>query len=260
MTVYIEYAFLENFLFDGILLFLSLKWAKLPVNKKKIIFSAALGGVFAILFPLLSLGKISKTLLKILLGALLSLLVNPPIKTKKDRGRYALSFLYLLLLTFFFGGALTAFLQEAFSQKAPISLIALGFLVLTAFTLICIEKFHKKRAVNGFLYDCILFYKGKEKKARGFLDSGNMARKNCLPVCFLSPELFFELFGDDIIEGGGQVCDEIAISTVVGEKKYSIYKGEMDVGFGKKEVYFANFTNMLSKDYEVIISAFLFEE
>ena len=33
MEIYIEYAFIENFLFDGILLYLALKGSKTPVKR-----------------------------------------------------------------------------------------------------------------------------------------------------------------------------------------------------------------------------------
>ena len=53
MEIYVEYAFLENFLFDYVLLRLAFYAAKIKVKKKKLVLSAACGGVFALLFPLL---------------------------------------------------------------------------------------------------------------------------------------------------------------------------------------------------------------
>ena len=72
MTVYIEYAFLQNFFLDGALVWLSLKGSKTPVKGRRIALSALVGGVFAVLYPLLGLTKWLGLTLKISVGVLLS--------------------------------------------------------------------------------------------------------------------------------------------------------------------------------------------
>ena len=55
MVVYIEYVFLENFLYDGALLARSLFACKEKIRWGRLLVSAALGGVFALVYPLLEL-------------------------------------------------------------------------------------------------------------------------------------------------------------------------------------------------------------
>ena len=97
MEVYVEYAFLENFLYDGVLLWLSLRASLTPVRVWKVAVSAAIGAIFALLYPLLTLPVFLLQMLKLAVGFLLCLLVMPGIKNKKDRGRYAMKLKFPLL-------------------------------------------------------------------------------------------------------------------------------------------------------------------
>ena len=55
VEVYIEYAIVENFILDGLLLYLSFKTVRLPISKPRLLLAALFGSVFAVLFPLLPL-------------------------------------------------------------------------------------------------------------------------------------------------------------------------------------------------------------
>ena len=259
MEIYVEYAFLENFLFDGVLLYLAFKASKTPIKKLGWFCSACFGGIFALVFPLLNFQKGIGYLLKIFVGLLLCLFPFPALQTKKDRGRYALTVVFFFAFSFFFGGTLLALFQEFFQSKVPSLLVMCGFAVLSVCSCIFVEKVYQKRMIFRFLYDCRVKYKGKNIEIRGFLDSGTLAQKNGLPVCFLSPNVFYELIGKEILKEEGQVCDEIHIQTLGGVKKMKVFKGVLEMKVGntirKKEVYFANSKNMLSRGYEMIIGS-----
>ncbi len=253
MTVYIEYAFLENFLFDGVLLALALYAAGAPFSWGRLLFSALCGGAFALIFPLLRLPSLLLYFLKFAVGLLLPLLAYGRIKNKKEWGRYAFTAVFFLVITFFVGGALTALFTQLL-PKIPTFAVAFGFCALAAAALFLIREFRKKRELNAFLYDCRIEYGEKSFWVRGFLDSGNTATKDCLPVCFLSPEYVYELFGEEILKGGGQVCDEMCISTLGGEKRLPLYKGDLTVkGQEKRVVYFAPAANMITREYELLL-------
>ena len=55
MVVYVEFAFAENALLDGALAYLSVKCVRGRTSARRILLSAAAGGAFAVLFPLVSL-------------------------------------------------------------------------------------------------------------------------------------------------------------------------------------------------------------
>ena len=263
MEIYIEYAFLENFLLDGVLLFLSLKATKSKIVWKRVVLSATLGGVFALIFPLLTLADGWRFVLKFSMGFLLSLLVVDRVKTKKEWGRYALTAFFFFAFSFGFGGVLLGVSQrvsyaDGFStSRVPTWATLLAFALLTCITLWAVEKLYQRKRLYGFIYECRLTFRGNIVYANGFLDTGNRAEKDGLPVCFLSPELAYELFGELSLYGVAESHTEIR--TLGGKKRVSLYRGELQVyGAGvensEKTVYFAVSSNMLSREYKVLLN------
>ena len=257
MNVYIEYAFAENFLLDGVLLWLSLRIARCKIVKGKLCLAACAGGAFALLFPLLVLPVFFSYLLKFAVGFLLCMIAFPRLKTKNEWGRYALSSACFFFLTFFFGGALTAL----FPKISPL-IFAVGFVILSLCILLFTKKMSKRNALFKNVYTCSIAYKQRRVEILGLYDSGNGAEKNGMGVCFLSPEIAFELFEEEILKQGGHVRDEIEIQTLGGEKKLSLFQGEIEIKEKnvKKTVYFALSKNMLCREYKVLLFSRIFEE
>lgn len=273
MEIYIEYAFLENFLFDGVLLTLALLAAKSKISWWRILLSALCGAVFALVFPLLRLSEIAGTALKIAVGFLLCMLVAGRLKTKKEWGRYVLISVLFFCLSFGFGGSLLGvYGQMSFSSdrefavnRMPSVAVFVGFAVLSAIVIFLVRKLYARRAVCSQTYDCRIRNGEKYVKASGFLDSGNLAAKNGLPVCFVSPDLIYELWGEELIHSkeDGQVRDEMRINTLAGEKNLPLYGGEIEVKTDgerrKKRVYFAPSQNMISREYKILLNPRIFE-
>ncbi|MBE7079159.1 MAG: hypothetical protein E7380_04815 [Clostridiales bacterium] len=259
MVVYIEYALLENFLFDGVLLALAAFAARIKLRLWRISLSAAIGAVFAVLFPLLTLPKFLSVFLKILVGFLLCLIPFDRLKNKKDWGRYALNTSLFFFFTFAFGGALTGvyegFLSGRTSETAPAWFVFLGFSLASFATIFLIRKLYAKRRLHSFIYPCEASFAGRKIETQGYFDSGNLATKGGVPVCFLSPDLLYDLF---LAQGGGQVCDEMAVSTVAGEKKIPLCKGVLRIKteekWEEKEVYFAPTSNTIGREYKLILN------
>lgn len=265
MEIYIEYALLENFLFDFALLYLAIRAAKVPVCIWRMALSAGVGAVFAVIFPLLILPKTLAYVLKFSVGFLMCVLPFKSLKTKKDRGMYALTSIFFFVFSFFFGGVLSAVTRDFFQDSVPQGIVIVGFSLLIAFSVYWIGKLHKKRQIYAFLYDCELIFAEKKVKTQGFWDSGNLAMKDNLPVCFVCPSLFYDVFLEDIFQKErGQVCDEVQIQTLAGKKNVRLYKGRLAVQRGKellkREVYFAPSKNMLSRGYSLLLPSTIFEE
>ena len=91
-----------------------------------------------------------------------------------------------------------------------------------------------------------------------------MASKDGLPVCFLVPDVFYDIFGEEMLFCEGQVCDEIKIKTMSGERFVRVKQGEIEVKLGektlKKQVYFALAANMIGREYQILLSAHFLEE
>ena len=103
MQVYIEVAFLENFLLDGVLLYLALACARLKISAWRLLLASALGAVEAIVFPLFPLPAWAAYLVKFMGGALLAV-----IAAKGRPKQICIATAFFFLFTFALGGLLTA--------------------------------------------------------------------------------------------------------------------------------------------------------
>lgn len=265
MEIYIEYAFLENFLYDLALLWLAFTAARVKTRGWKLFVSSAIGGVFAVAFPLLSLPQMLGTTVKMAMGALLCMLAFGQLRTKKQWGKYALITALFFAFSFGFGGTLlVVYGPLSIGEKVPSGLVFLGFALLLAVGIYLVKKLYARRAVYSRIYTCTLFAGERQTEAEGFYDSGNLAMKNGVPVCFVSPALLYDLFGEEILKTEGQVFDEMQISTLAGEKTTRLYLGEIAVKADKKTVYahayFAPSKNMIGREYTVLLNARIVEE
>ena len=258
---------MQNFLLDGVLVWLSLKGAKTPVKKRRILSSALFGGVFAIVYPLLGLKEWLGLILKLAAGTLLCMLAFGRLKSKREWGRFGVFTAMFFVLSFAFGGAIFSGAQFFSGEWIKGVLTPLCFLLLALISLLLFQKLYKKRAVWQYVYECKITCEGKTISALGFLDSGNLATKNGIPVCFLSPERAYELWGEKWLffeKHGGQVCDEMQFSTVAGVKKNPLMKGSLEIEMKEgirrvSEVYFAVSSNMISKEYTMILHSRILE-
>ena len=264
MEIYIEYAFIENFLYDFALLALAYAAARVKTKWYKLALSACAGATFAVVFPLLKLPPALGTAVKIAVGGLLCTLAFGRLSTRKQWNKYLLTTLLFFAFGFGFGGTLlVVYGPLSTGEKVPSVWVFLGFSGLTAVGIWLVKRLYTRRAVFCRVYPCTLCAGEKSVQAEGFYDSGNLAVKNNLPVCFISPALLYDLFGVRILKAGGQVCDEMQISTLIGEKTVALYTGKIEVKTGGQtvceDVYFAPSAHMIGREYTVLLNARLME-
>ncbi len=264
MEIYIEYALIENFLYDGLLLWLAYRAAKVETKAWKVCVSAGVGAVFAVIYPLLSLPLWLGTVCKVAVGCLLCLLPFPKLRARGQMKRYALTAVLFFAFSFGFGGALLGMYGPlSLGEKIPSWLVLIGFACLSLLGIYLVKKLYRKRRVYGLCYPCRLWIENGAAEALGFYDSGNLATHQGVPVCFVCPAVLYDLVGDKIWKDGGQVCDEMTISTLGGEKKVRLYSGKIEVKTGQKSVYkktyFAANKNMIGREYAVLIHARILE-
>ena len=264
MEIYIEYALIENFLYDFTLLALAFMAARVQIKWRRLLFSACVGAAFAVLFPLFRLPTALGTVVKIATGALLCILPFRRISTRKEWGKYLLTVALFFAFSFGFGGTLlVVYGPLPMGKKAPSYFVFIGFAILSALGVWMIKRLYARRMIFSRVYPCTLFVRERYVYADGFYDSGNLAVKNGLPVCFVSPALIFELVGEEILETKGQVCDEMQISTLAGAKTVPLYEGEIEVKMNGQTVsaraYFAPSAHMIGREYAVLLNARLME-
>ena len=262
MEIYIENALAENFLLDAMLLWLALKAAKQQISFKRIALASAFGAAFAVIFPLLDTGKILSYILKFSVGALLTLIAVKG----KGIGRYLLTGALFFGFSFALGGALLA-VYSVFSidygvtengyltESVPVGLVLSGSFVFAVLSVALVKRLYRRRAVHRFIYLCRVPVGDRSIKADGFLDSGNRAKFKGIPVCFLSPDLAFDLLGERTM------TEEMTIVTMGGESTIKIFLADrLEIYCGDKpniidKVYFAPTGNIRAREYKIILNA-----
>jgi hypothetical protein len=231
-----------------------LKTVKETPRLFRLCFASTVGGVFAVIFPLIVVNEAGRYALKWITGFILSFLAFGRIKNKNDVGRYALSTLSFFVSTFLFGGAITAL---GISEKNTF----LTFLLFGGAVLIFAKGIYKRRSVARFFYDCEIQIGANVQKIKGFYDTGNLARFENIPVCFLSPDCAYRVIDE---EKWGEFSQKIVcISTLGGEKKLPLFSGIIRMKNGEKSVeksvYFAVAGHMVKREYQLILHSEIFE-
>lgn len=254
MTVYIEVAFLENFLLDGLLLWLALKCARAPVRALRLLFASIAGGAEAVAFPLLALPVWCAYLVKGLGGAALVILALP-----KGSLRTCLVALAAFFgLTFALGGLLTAlysFFGAEYSdggtflvERAPVALVLAAAGIFAVLVLIGAKRLYRYRKIKRGIFECRIEQAGKTVAWKGFADSGNCLLFRGQPVCVISAVAAIALFR------GGEPVGRMRVSTVNGSRDSPVFRcARMTVGGDAFENVLFTVGEVASKEFQIIL-------
>lgn len=258
MVVYIEYALAENFLVDCFLLYLACFTARRKIPLRRLVFAALIGAVGAVVFPLLPIAAFWAYPLKFLGGAGLCFLASG----KEKFWRVCPCF---FTYSFALAGALFAFASFQaqaggyFLSQTGATIVVCGGGLFTAVCVAVVKKCRIRKAVLRHTYDCTAIVCGREAKTTGFLDSGNMAFYKGVAVCFISPDLAYDLREADI-----WTDEKLQIVTLSGVKTLSAFKGFVEIKtdgkIARKEVYFAVSGNMLSRGYKLLLHSQILDD
>lgn len=231
MQVYIEYAFIENFLLDSMLLFLAFRCTKTRVRALPAVCAASFGAAFACVFALISVPYAAAFFIKVSAGALMCFfarLKSPKVfftLSKTEKKACFCAFLRFLCVFFLLSACLAGvFFAIDYTGAA---LKAWQIPVCVFFVFACVagaKRLFKAQKTARFIRRCELCADGKTRgvEAYGLIDSGNRAvAGDGAPICFISPELAFLLWD------GRTETRDFTISTVSGTKKIKIFSGTL---------------------------------
>ena len=239
MQVYIEYAFLDNFIMDFLLLKISLKCAKIKTSNLRLIIASIIGTILTIILSIFSFKSGFTLILKILLGLFIAFLGGNYIKFKD----YFLGAFYFFLFTFLSGGSIIAIFNLAgisyenyflinYDSVIPIGVTFLIIYLLTKCFTLLIENVIKNRESENFFRKCEIVMKGKKLKVVGYIDTGNNLYDNLtgLPVIIASKSFIKSLADSSALPNNYK---NLSIETVNGKStikifyidKLMIYKG-----------------------------------
>lgn len=221
MTVYIEYAFLDNLIIDYTLLKLSLLLSRHKTKFWWLLFCAFLCAIFAIVIPIVNLSTTIKSIIKILFS-LLIVYVSCEQKTLKE---YLKLYLIFMLITFTFGGIL----QGVFTLfSLPYDNVYLTWLVIISVKILgailrcLIKKVKDSFSSEKFRYNCTVKIGEKLKNCQGFYDTGNgvIDNETGKGVVICSKSFAYNLLGTSNFE------KYISIKTVTGERQVGCFTVE----------------------------------
>lgn len=265
MSVYIEYAFIDNIIINYILIETSIKLAHVKSSFIFRFFSALLGTLVALTIPLFSIKELYLIVIKISLAFLMVYVCGKYENFK----RYFLTVFLFIILTFLSGGFIIAifYFLDIDYQKYFIlnydSVLPIGISVLLIYalslSLLRLGKLLvKERNFRPFLRNCILVINKKKFKIKGFIDSGNSLYdvRSSLPVVVCSKSLYEKLKG----AGLKKSISKMAFDTVSGSSEMQlfiidellIYNGVTVNIFNNVLLGVSKF-GFLSPDYELLL-------
>lgn len=228
MKVYVEYAVIDNFVMDYLLLRLTVLGKSKNSSIKKRVLSALVGTVFAVYLPLFDLALAPGVALKILAAAVMVYFVCDYSSYKEYFIRLSLFFLY----TAVFGGVIYGFcsvagiyydpLGNVFGGNVPLSVLLISGAVIF---ILCYKGYFaifRRRQVLPFIRRCVLFSDGQKIDTVGFIDSGNSIMSGDECVCVASKSFAEKLF----------VCGAAA-----GAKRMRKIPFKTAGGFAEMEIY-----------------------
>ena len=261
MTVYFEYAFAENVLLDGLLLYLALKCARGKVKAWRLILASVLGGLEAILFPLFSMPTWAAYIVKLLGGALIAIIAV------SDRGLkpHMIVLAAFFAMTFLLGGLLVAvysFFEIPYLsgegylvEGAPVSLVLAtsGIFAVAVVRLSGVFYRYRKRKQN--ILPCKITADGKTYDLQGYADSGNRLFFRGEPVCVISAIGALKLFRGQTSVG------RMNLHTVSGSRESPVFLCEMlEVNGCKRENCYFTVGEISSKEHSLILHTALVED
>ncbi len=264
MEVYLEVAFLENFLLDGVLLYLALVCARVKPSVPRLLTASALGAVEAIVFPPCRLPGAAAYFVKIA-GGLLLIAVAVPGKRFRPYWMTAAAF---FLLTFALGGLLTAaysFFGISYAEtggylveQAPVGLIVGATVAFFAAVCSGARAMYRYRRTEKNVLPCKLKAGTREVAWRGYADTGNHLFFNGEPVCVISAAAVFALYGRDLHEVG-----RISVGTVNGRREAPVFSCDSlsisapERTIERENVYLT--VGEVGKNYQLILNTALME-
>ena len=108
------------------------------------------------------------------------------------------------------------------------------------------KKIYAVKRAKAHILPCEIFGVRGKVKAFGYLDTGNSALHKGLPVCFVSPDIFYDACGE--------CFEKMTIRTLAGEKTVAVCRAELAVaGEPKKSVYASPSAGLIGREYKVLL-------
>ncbi|MBP3285027.1 MAG: sigma-E processing peptidase SpoIIGA [Clostridia bacterium] len=209
MTIYADQMFLENFIMNFLILYMTAVFSRIEYKWCRVALSSAVGALYVIFSYVFYFYDFQRILWKILLSVVL-VVIAFRLKHIKVFVRTLLCF---YAITFFIGGVSfgLSFMFNIYTVQAngiiyvsdfPVVLVA-GAVLLSMMLIRYLMMFWKNRAnMEQFIYPIEVFIAGHQFKVNAFFDSGNSVTEplSDYPVIFLEKSVFEKILPTNVME------------------------------------------------------------
>jgi len=209
LTIYVDQMFLENFIMNYIILYITVKISGVQSKWYRIIIGAIIGAIYVIFSYIFDFYNNQPIIIKILLSVIM-IFTSFKIKNIKI---FLKTFISFFGITLFIGGASfgLAFLLNVsmiseggilYVEEFPIMMVALGtFAAVISIQLICIFL-KTKLKINALLYNVEIKFFDKKIVTTVLLDSGHNVKERFTgyPVIILENSILKEIVPNEVIE------------------------------------------------------------
>ena len=209
MTVYLDIVLFENILLNYIIILSTAILSREKINFLKIILSSIVGGIFAIIIYVVNLSFLYEIIIKIIVSIIMMKIAFGERKLDK----FVKNLIFFYLVSFTFGGIAFMLLffispqniiinENRFVGTYPLKIAILsggvGFIIITVVAQIIKNKITKK----DMICELEIFYKGKNKKIKTMLDTGNLLKEPISneDVIIVEKESLHEIVSSEILE------------------------------------------------------------
>ncbi len=179
MQIIIEYVLLDNFLIDALLLYLTNKLIKLPINRLGLVTAGMFGAGFALFSPIIHVSGFWAVCVKIAVAGVMVFMSNFSLH------KFHIKFPLFVGFTFAFGGMLIAVfnfcgvgvydsMYLGYISSLPFGTILVSGVVFLLFSAKSIKAIFVSRKFTENTCEIRVFANKREAKLLGFVDSGNV--------------------------------------------------------------------------------------
>lgn len=209
MTVYLDIVLLENLCMNYIILFATGYIMKIKMKQLRLLLSAILGGIYAVIAYIEILPIYSSFGMKILLSVLMVYIAY----NSKNIKNLSKQLVVFYLTSFAFGGSAFALLYFVKPQNIlirngvyvgtyPIKIALLGGIVGFIITYIAFKVVKTKIHKKDIIYNIEIHIKEKTLKLKAMLDTGNMLKDpiSRMPVIVVAKEELYSILPEKLLD------------------------------------------------------------
>ena len=208
MTIYLEYAIIDNIVINSLLLIFVFRTIKQKVPRMRVGMSVVFGTVAAIVMPMLSYVGVLAFAVKMFVGSVMVYIVQ-----SKSFARFIIFYLLFIGYTFAFGGAVYGLLfmfnsttggllYFTYSTSVPIGVLVVAGVVGAKLISMLVKFLNLRQSVSNYLRDVVIYYQNEKFKVTSYLDTGNrlVDPSSQAPVVIISLSLFLKMFPEVSVE------------------------------------------------------------